>query len=338
MIELEALWALLLIPIPILVRRFAPVYRHSDDVLRAPFYARLQQLTEDGVHATGLFGRGAWLLRMILTAIWLLLVLALTKPVQVGEVISTPQYSRDFLVALDISQSMSAEDMGESSRLQAAQAFVKELVEQRKGDRMALLAFASQPYVQMPFTSDRPLFIKLLNELRTGMAGPKTMLGDAIGLGLRHFHHQLDHQFDQTIVQRERVMLLMADGNDSGSQVPVLEAARIAAAEGITIHTVLVGSVGSAADDAVDEGVMRQIASLTGGHFFRAGDRQALNTIGETLNAIEVSEPLFSAYRPKRDLYYWPLGLALLLALTAHLAMIVITGRHGATGFADNRV
>lgn len=330
MIELEVLWVLLLIPAPLLVRRFTPVYGHSKDVLRAPFYARLQQLTEDGAHVAELLDWRARRLRLIWVAVWLLLVLALAKPVQVGEVITTPQYNRDFLVALDISQSMSAEDMGGRSRLQAAQAFVGELVEQRKGDRIALLAFASQSYVQMPFSADRPLFINLLNELRTGMAGPKTMLGDAIGLGIRHFNKML--------MRRERVMLLIADGNDSGSRVPVLEAARIAATSGITIHTVLVGRVDSQMDDAVDEAHMRNIASLTGGLFFRADDEQALNTVGQTLNVIEASEQLFSVHRPKRDLYYWPLGLALLLVLATHLPMIVKMGRRGSAGFADNRV
>lgn len=117
--------------------------------------------------------------------------------------------------------------------------------------------------MQLPVTTDKAAVQQMLDEIRLRMAGPKTMLGDAIGLAIT--------LFERSEVP-ERMMLLLTDGNDTGSQVPPVRAAEIARDRGVVIHTIGIGDPSRAGEEALDETVLKSVPSTTGGGYFHAAD------------------------------------------------------------------
>jgi Ca-activated chloride channel homolog len=136
-----------------------------------------------------------------------------------------------------------------------------DFIQKRTGDRIGLIVFGAAAYPQVPFTLDHQTCRVLLKETQAGMAGPQTMIGDAIGLAIKEFEHS-DAQ--------ERVLILLTDGNDTGSRMPPVKAAEIAKGRGIKIHTIAIGNPQATGEDKVDVGMMRAISSTTGGRFFLA--------------------------------------------------------------------
>ena len=129
--------------------------------------------------------------------IWLLLVVALARPQHVGEQVQLPVSGRDLLLAVDISPSMDEQDMviqGRSiNRLQAVKRVLDDFIQRREGDRLGLLLFGTEPYIQAPLTFDLATVRTLLHEAGIGMAGRATAIGDALGLAVKrrtHLHHR----------------------------------------------------------------------------------------------------------------------------------------------------
>jgi len=225
--------------------------------------------------------------------------------------------SRDLMIAVDLSGSMETRDFTDAGgnkidRLEAVKLVLDDFIARRKGDRVGLILFGTSAYPQVPFTLDHEIWRTLLHESRTKMAGPQTMIGDAIGLALKLFEES---------ESENRVLILLTDGNDTGSKVPPVRAAGIAAENGITIHTIGIGDPESAGEEALDTDSMKKIASETGGSFFRAMDREELSKIYEQINKLEPVEFESISYRPKFQLYHWPLGTVLLLLVGYHLLM-----------------
>jgi Ca-activated chloride channel family protein len=151
---------------------------------------------------------------------------------------------------------------------------------------------------------------ELLGEAQVAMLGPKTVLGDAIGLAINLFERS---EVDQ------RVLIVLTDGNDSGSLVPPARAAEIARDENVVVHTVAVGDPQAAGEQSLDEATLKQIAQLTGGGYFHADDRAELQTIYQQLDAMNPREVSTISYRPERDLFHWPLGIGMLLSMVYFL-------------------
>ncbi|MCF6311540.1 MAG: VWA domain-containing protein [Verrucomicrobiales bacterium] len=234
---------------------------------------------------------------------------------------SRPQYfeppitqvkpTRDLLLAIDLSASMQIEDFTDPSgktvdRLTATKQVVDDFLERREGDRVGLILFGNAAFVQVPFTTDLSVCRELLNEAQVGMAGPKTAIGDAIGLSINVFERS---------EQKDRVLILLTDGNDTSSKVPPADAARIAKDKGIVIHTIAVGDPKSAGEDKLDIDSLKEISNTTGGEFFRALNRDELEEIYRKLDALDTREVESVSYRPRHELYFWPLGFALLSSL-----------------------
>jgi len=150
------------------------------------------------------------------------------------------------------------------------------------------------------------------------MAGPKTMMGDAIGLAVRLF---------DASDKDNKVAILLTDGNDSGSQMPVTQAARIAAERGITLYSIAIGDPTTVGEDALDTGILETIAELTGGRFFLALDRAELDAIYAELDKLEPNKLDTLSYRPKRALFHYPLAAALLAQLLLAAGMIAGNAR-----------
>ena len=145
------------------------------------------------------------------------------------------------------------------------------------------------------------------------MAGPQTALGDALGLAI--------NVFDRSPV-KDRVLIALTDGNDTASQVPPAKAAQIAKDRGIIIHTISVGDPTAAGEDALDVDTLQAIASDSGGIYAHAGDRQQLEEIYRKIDALETRQAETISHRPKRDVYWWPLAVGLVVSIFQHMLQL----------------
>jgi Ca-activated chloride channel family protein len=232
------------------------------------------------------------------------------------------------MLLVDLSGSMETEDFTSSSgektdRLGAVKEVLDEFLTRREGDRVGLVVFGNAAFTQVPFTQDLEASRILLEQTRVRMAGPRTAFGDAIGLAIT--------LFEQSEVE-ERVIIALTDGNDTGSRVPPAEAARIASDNNITIHVIGVGDPESAGEEKLDEAVLKDVASTSGGRYFHAADREQLQEIYTELDRIDTREVETATYRPRIDLFHWPLAAFLLLGLVYHAGLILLrrSGRQGA--------
>jgi len=324
-IMLELLWpyALLLLPLPWLVWRFWPTASGEDAALRAPFFAAWQELHEQG---DGPGGRSFSLLLLTpLCLIWLALLVSLSRPTWIGEAISLPTTGRDLLIAVDISGSMRVEDMqigrNQVQRIDAVKQVLSEFIERRRGDRMGLILFGTNAYLQAPLTFDNNTVRRFLLEAQLGFAGRETAIGDAIGLAVKRLRDR---------PAESRVLILLTDGANTAGAVQPDEAARLAADYGIRVHTIGIGadkmlvpglfgsSFGSRTVNPstdLDEDTLMYIASETGGRYFRARDPAELVDIYRVLDQLEPVDQEEATYRPQRSLFHWPLGLAFICSL-----------------------
>ena len=308
MLKFELVWMFLLLPLPVLVWWLVPPHEERVEAVRAPFFETLASLTGNAP------SRGAVVLRrpllgwVVLVIAWLGIVTALARPVWLGEPQTITRSARDLLLAVDLSGSMGIEDFvaptgDKRSRLNGVQAVLDGFIERRDGDRLGLVVFGAAPFVQVPFTLDTAVTRQLLKESRVGMAGDQTALGDAIGLSVRVFSNS-----DAS----NRVLILLTDGNDTGSLVPPLQAAEIAASEGITIYVIGVGDPTEAGEERLNEEVLQAIARRTGGAYFFAGDEVELERIYAELDRLEQIEFESKTFVPERPLFQVPLGVAVL--------------------------
>ncbi len=327
MLTLAHPWLLLLLPLPLLLRVLMPPHREPRAAVRAPVTGRLAELTGQAPAGGAAILRRSKLQWVLLWGAWMLLVLALVRPQWLEDPIVEELPMRDLLLAVDLSGSMDTEDFTDAEgdttdRLSAVKQVLADFLAKRDGDRVALVFFGSAPFVQAPFTADLEVVGELLDEARVRMLGPRTMLGDAMGLAL--------NLFERSEVE-ERVMIVLTDGNDTGSLVPPEHAARIARDEGVTVHTVAIGDPEAAGEQALDEATLKEVARVTGGGFYRAGNRDEMAAIYTELDQLNPRKVQSTSYRPRRDLYPWPLGAALALSLAFH---ILAPGRRRMSGAA----
>ncbi|AYC33057.1 VWA domain-containing protein [Pseudomonas cavernae] len=310
-------WLLLLLPLPLLGYRYLAEYREARSAVRVPFFSAMSRAIGQTPNRSGVHG-SIWQLLLNLL-VWVLLVLACARPVLVEKPIERTQPVRDLMLAIDISQSMEATDYTNAGgqqvdRLSAVKQVVQSFIEQRKDDRLGLIVFGTGAYPQAPLTLDHASLSLLLDEVGIGMAGPNTAIGDAIGLTIK----MLD-----SAKEKDKVLILLSDGNDTGSAIPPDHAAKMAAAKGIVVHTIGIGDPEATGDAKVDLGALEKIAQTTGGRFFRADDRDALKQVYATLDRLTPHEVKKFSHQPKRDLFWLPLGAALgLLALYQALAAL----------------
>jgi len=201
------------------------------------------------------------------------------------------------------------------ARVDAVREVVRDFVGRRTGDRIGLVVFGDAPYPQVPFTMDHALVQTMIGEMIPGMAGPSTALGDAIGLGIKMFENSQAPQ---------KVMILLTDGNDTASKMPPPRAAEIARERGVTLHTVGIGDPGATGEDKVDLDLLRRLAATTGGRYFFAGNRGELEQIYATLDRITPQNQKTLSWRPRRELFMWPLGAAVLIVIAYQLLMASI--------------
>jgi Ca-activated chloride channel family protein len=314
MFSFAHLWIFLLLPLPWLLRMVLPPRRVSKVAVRVPFGERLQLAT--GEASAKAIGPGRRLI--IPMFVWILLLAALARPQWLEPPIAKNQPTRDLLLLVDLSGSMKQEDFTNAAgqkvdRLSAVKEVLGDFLAHREGDRVGLVVFGDAPFLQAPFSTDLNLSRQLLDETVIGMAGPRTAFGDAIGLGIT--------LFDQSDVPAKTIIAL-TDGNDTASQVPPVEAARVAAQRDIRIHTVAIGDPTTAGEDKLDEATLRATAEAAGGKYFFAVDRKELARIYDELDRIETRDIKVVSHRPRIDLFPWLVLIALLVVLGEKLFAI----------------
>lgn len=317
MLEFQFPWAFVLLPAPILVWLLLPPYRERQESVRVPLFAQLAMAAGREPTKGAVVLRRNYLQWLIAPLAWALIIVALARPVWVEPPIEKIESARDLLLAVDLSGSMETRDMRDEDgrpidRLAAVKDVTDDFIARREGDRIALMFFGTAPYLQVGFTLDHDVVRALLAEAEVAMTGPQTMLGDAIGLGIKTFENSR---------AQERVLVLLTDGNDTGSKVPPEKAAKLAANEGLTIHTIGFGDPRATGEALFDAEALDAIADATGGVSFMANDRQALEAVYRQLDELEPQSFEMLSYRPSRPLFHWPLGAALTLILVYHTAM-----------------
>ncbi len=325
MLEFTWPWAFLLLPLPLLVYRLAARAPRQDAALYVPFFNVLTRLQSDHENLTS--GRILNLICCVL--IWLLVVLAASRPQWLGEPVQLPSTGRDLMLAVDISGSMEAQDMivgnRQASRIDVVKAVVGDFVERREGDRLGLILFAAHAYIQAPLTFDRKVVGELLEEADIGIIEESaTAIGDAIGLSVIHLRSRPENS---------RVLVLLTDGVNNAGEVSPEQAGQLARTENIRIYTIGIGAdqitqrtffgartINPSAE--LDEAVLTRIAEATGGRYFRARDVSDLVGIYEELDRLEAIEQDEQTYRPTRVLFHWPLGGAVLISFLLALVSI----------------
>jgi Ca-activated chloride channel family protein len=263
-----------------------------------------------------------WLATGCLVAVWLCVVVALARPQWLEPPVTRTVPVRDLLLAVDLSGSMQTKDFSDArgqtvDRLTAVKQVLDGFLSRRKGNRVGLIVFGNAPFVQAPFTQDLDVCRQLLGEMRVGMAGPKTAMGDAIGLAVT--------VFERTEVP-ERVLIVLTDGNDTGSLVPPQKVAEVARDKKIVLYTVAVGDPKAAGEDKLDVATLKQMAETTGGTYSHAGNRAELEEIYRQLDALPTQEAPTISHRPRRDLFHWPLALGLLVSFVPPTILVLSGG------------
>lgn len=305
---------LLLLPVPLVVRWLSQTQVQSSTAIRVPFYQKLQALQSANSPSNRQSVSGILLLWLI----WISLLIGAARPTWVGEPVNLPQERRDLMLAVDISGSMRERDMlvgsGYTDRITAVKAVVGEFIQKRSTDRLGLILFGQQGYLQTPLTFDGNTVKQQLEEAQLGFAGNATAIGDSIGLAIKRLR---DRPADS------RVLILLTDGANTAGTEP-MQAADIAAEAKIRIHTVGVGAdeiitkgffgrerrVNPSTD--LDEESLQAIANKTGGKYFRARDPKELQQIYAEIDRLE-PVPDEQTFRPTRSLLHWPLSACLAL-------------------------
>jgi len=327
MFELEWPWALLFFPLPFFIWYFLPASgTRQQAALRVPFMQDFDSLNSS-LHKV----KAKIWLNMLAILCWILLVLATARPLWVGEQIELPVSGRDLMLAVDLSGSMQVEDFrieGQAvDRLTATKYVARDFIRDRQGDRLGLILFGRNAYLQTPLTFDLTTVNTLLMESAIGLAGKETAIGDAIGLAIKRLKDKKDSS---------RVLILLTDGANTAGEITPLKAAELAANHGLKIYTIGIG-----ADEMVresffgkqrinpsqdlDEKTLTAIAEKTGGQYFRARDTKELTEIYQLLDDLEPVEVDTQTLRPEKSLFMWPLAIALLLALI--IALFRLSGR-----------
>ena len=314
MIHFEWPWLLIALPLPLLIRWLIPAnIPVEESALRVPF---LDDFSEGKPQAISQDQQ--WPLLLAATA-WFLLVIACARPQWLGEPIEQAISGRDLMLAVDLSASMEEQDFlinkRPVDRLTAIKAVASDFINSRVGDRVGLILFGTQAYLQTPLTFDRKTVQTLLDEAVIGLAGDNTAIGDAIGLAVKRLKNQ---------PANSRVLILLTDGANTAGEVSPLKAAELAAANELKIYTIGVGAdemivrtffgsrkVNPSRD--LDENTLVKVAESTGGRYFRARNSDELNNIYMLLDKLEPVEKDKQYFRPQTELYAWPLGLALAL-------------------------
>jgi Ca-activated chloride channel family protein len=248
---------------------------------------------------------------------FLLLIIALAGPRTGSSVVDIDAEGVAIVLTLDISSSMLAEDLSPTNRMEVARATAREFVQHREYDRIGMVAFAGEALTQVPITIDYDVLLESLQQLQagSGMLEDGTAIGTAIATAANRLRR---------VEGKTRIIVLITDGENNRGEIDPLTAARAAAAYGIKIYTIGLGTEGVARVPVargpfgvqyatlpvhIDETLLTQIAQLSGGRYYRAQTRQAMQRIFSEIDRLEKS-----TVKVRRYVDYTPRHLPFILA------------------------
>jgi Ca-activated chloride channel family protein len=318
MFELTLPWVLIALPLPLLLWFLLPsAAKQLPRALKVPFFndmmANIQSKHISHDTSTQI---------VIPLIIWSLLLLAFSGPRWVGEPRPLKREGHNIMLALDLSGSMELDDMrmqGQpATRLEVVKRAASQFVADRTNDKIGLILFGTQAYLQTPLTYDHQNVLNRIADATVGLAGKTTSIGDALGLAVKRL---------QKVPSQGRVIILLTDGvNNSGVLTPI-KAAELANDSKIKIYTIGLGvenqntqlannlflNLNTGAE--LDEDTLKEVANITHGRYFRASDTQSLQAVYQTINQMETVSNDNKVVRPQHDYYTWPLALAFFIFL-----------------------
>jgi Ca-activated chloride channel family protein len=253
-----------------------------------------------------------------------LFIIALARPQSSTSWENVTTEGIDIVVALDISTSMLAMDFN-PNRLEAAKKVAMEFISGREHDRMGLVVFAGEAFTQCPLTTDRAVLLNLFGDIKTGLIEDGTAIGNGLATAVARLK-------DSDALSR--VIILLTDGENNRGEVAPLTAAEISKTYGIRVYTVGVGSIGMAPypvptafgtqvqqmEVRIDEGMLKQIAQITDGKYFRATNNLRLAEIYKEIDRLEKSKIDVKEFS-RRTEEFMPYALAGLLILIAGILL-----------------
>jgi len=248
-----------------------------------------------------------------------LLIVALARPQSFSSGENVTTEGIDIVIALDISGSMISEDF-RPNRVEAAKNVAEKFIDERPNDRIGLVVFAREAFTQCPITIDHGVLENLLRKVEPGMVPD----GTAIGNGLADAVGRLKDGR-----AKSKVIILLTDGVNNAGEIDPLTAADIAKTYGVRIYTIGVGTEGEAPYPVqtpygiryqmlpveIDEGLLKNIADITGGEYFRATNNTTLNEIYKKIDRLEKSKIEVTSYRSAAELFPGWLDAGLILLL-----------------------
>ena len=309
MLEFTYLWVFLLLVFPVIISKSSFYYLARRSALRISFKEDIDAASKEKNPARGV-SRSSYSQKLLLAVLYLLVVTALSKPYYIGEPLTQEIAQREVLISIDLSGSMATKDFKDKNstaidRLEAVKMVLGDFFAARQGEKIGLILFGNASFVQAPFTQDLAALEHLLSELRIGMAGPQTAMGDSIGLAVKMFQ-------DSNVT--DRMLIVMSDGDDTGSKIPPLTAAKLAKANGVSIFPIAIGDPQNAGEHPIDTDTLQKIAKITGGKFYYAWNARELADIYTQIDQLKPKEVEEITHRPKFDLFTYPLvGMLILL-------------------------
>lgn len=258
-------------------------------------------------------------------------IVALARPRSGARAESSTSSGINIVLTIDLSSSMLAQDFQPNNRLEVAKDVVKRFIAQRQSDRIGVVAFAAEALTQVPLTTDYPVVNAAVDNLMAGQLEDGTAIGTAIATAANRLRDAPGHS---------RVMILLTDGENNRGSIDPRTAAKAAAAFGIKIYTVGVGTEGMAPVPVgrglfglryenrpvrIDEGLLTDVANSTGGRYFRARDAAALERIYQQIDQLEKEPVQVRTYVRFAELFRWPLGVAI-IAFTLELVLLAWRG------------
>jgi Ca-activated chloride channel family protein len=258
-------------------------------------------------------------------------VVALARPRAAGRSEQSNREGINIVIAFDISSSMLAEDFQPQNRLEVARDRVKQFVLMRRSDRIGVVAFSGEALTQVPLTTDHPVVLAAVENLQPGQLEDGTAIGTAIATSANRLRNAPG---------RSRVMVLLTDGVNNRGSIDPRTAAQAAAAFGIKIYAIGVGTEGMAPVPVgrgvfglryenrpveIDDALLTEVAQKTGGRYFRARDAEALTRITEEIDRLERTPVRSRVYTRYAELYRWPLAIGI-VALLAELGLAAWRG------------
>ena len=307
-------FAFLLLPLPVLLHRFFPMAPRGTGAIPMP-----EAIATALTPMTGRQGRSSgFIWTLLFWCAWISLVAAIARPYWQGGAEIRSVSGRSLFLAIDLSGSMEKRDLTLDGtpvdRLSAVKSVATRFIDERTGDRIGLVLYGDEAFVASPLTFDREAVKAAIAEAAIGMAGRTTAIGDALGLAIVRLRDDPG---------RGKAIILLSDGtNNAGSAEPE-DAARLARDLGIRIHTIGLGSDGPRTEGSVidpsadlDLETLQAVAEVSGGTFFRAASWADLQSVYDTISALEAGETSAPPLIETRDLGAWP-AFVLLMALAA---------------------